>query len=236
MMGNLTRANRDNGAVARLNYVGVYLFGGDREGKRNEFLAAGTMQWQEGPAHPVGIRNFCPVVITSTSFLTIAGQDIWEFDAAIAGPTNSAGWREAARWPRLKTYRSSMGCAKIGQKVIIAGDELVDRGTLTSTRTVVLDLTSRRITSEGDMAAPRYNFHAATILSGGREKMFTLAGVGNLAGLGKAGGSASFTAVNTVEEWVEANSTWKAAASLVVRRGEAFAVAVVPRQLICPGV
>merc|ERR1712037_183637 len=115
----------------------------------------------------------CAVEITPTSFLVVHGTDIREFDAAIAGPTSIEGWREAGRWPALKTYRTHWpGCAKIGQKVIIAGGN--NRGAHSSTEE--LDLVNRRITSGGEMATPRMSFHIDTIVSGGEEKMFALAG------------------------------------------------------------
>merc|ERR1719460_2098442 len=103
----------------------------------------------------------CAVTISPTSFLSIAGTDIREFDAAIAGPTSIEGWQEAGRWPTLKTSRTSWpGCAKIGQKVIIAGG--YNGGGLSSTR--VLDLVNRRITSGGEMTTPRWWFHIAIII------------------------------------------------------------------------
>merc|ERR1711970_1106035 len=103
------------------------------------------MQWQEGPALPRIMGAPCAVEISPTSFLVFHGTDIREFDADIAGPTSSEGWREAGRWPALKTSRIwQPGCAKIGQKVIIAGDW--NWGT-TFSSTEVLDLVNRRITS-----------------------------------------------------------------------------------------
>ena len=115
---------RGYAAVARLNHIGVFIVGGisTNNPSTSEFLAAGTMHWQEGPTLPVGMTHPCAVTITQRSFLSIQGTDIREFDAALAGPTSTEGWREAGRWPRLKTSREyNPGCAKIGQKVIIAG-------------------------------------------------------------------------------------------------------------------
>jgi len=217
-MGDLTTP-RVNGAAATLNDIGVFIVGGTT----SEFLAAGQTQWQEGPALPVYMYSPCAVSITPTSFLAIHGTDIREFDTAIAGPTSSEGWREAGRWPELKTSREFRpGCSKIGQKVIIAGGHN-DGASLSSTE--VLDLVSRRISSEGEMASPRRWFHLATIISGGEEKMFALAG-----SMFAPAGSTYF---NTVEEWVEASSTWKAANNLVEGR-HGFEAVAVPRRLICP--
>ena len=70
------------------------------------------------------------------------------------------------------------------------------------------------------MATPRYNFHIATIISGGEEKMFALAGATPLA------------SINGVEEWVEESSTWKAADNLVEIRN-AFGLVRAPRHLVC---
>merc|ERR1719430_439537 len=174
-MGSLTM-KRGYGTAATLDHIGVFIVGGihTNNARTSEFLAAGTMQWQEGPALPVGMTYPCSVEITPTSFLSIHGTDIREFDAAIASPTSTEGWREAGRWPALKISRTYQpGCAKIGQKVIIAGGfNTFNRETLRSTE--VLDLVNRRITSGGDMATPRYHFHIATIISDGEEKMFAL--------------------------------------------------------------
>ena len=216
---------RYNSAAATLNDIGVFIVGGRETNNRgtSEFLAAGQMQWQEGPALPVEMAFPCAVAITPTSFLAIDRTDIREFDTAIAGPTSSEGWREAGRWPELKPSRIDRpGCAKIGQKVIIAGgynEEPLDQ-VLGSTE--VLDLVNRRITSEGEMASPRRWFHLATIISGGEEKLFALAGYD---------GS---THLNTVEEWVEENSTWKTANNNLIEKRETFGVVAVPRRLICP--
>ena len=217
-MGSLT-TGRVYGAAATLDHIGVFIVGGDTGNNRRttEFLAAGQMKWQEGPALPVDMNKPCSVDITASSFLIFHGTDIREFDAAIAGPTSSEGWREAGRWPALKTRRSYQpGCAKIGQKVIIAGG--YNRGSLRSTE--VLDLVNRQITSEEEMAlaTPRRYFHVSTITRGGQRKMFALAGS---------------TTLNTVEEWVEENSTWKSANALVEKR-YAFSAVELPRKLICP--
>jgi len=217
-MGNLAMV-RHYSAATTLNNIGVFIVGGYRANTRgtSEFLAAGTMQWQEGPALPVDMIYPCAVAITPTSFLAIYGTDIREFDAAIAGPNSSEGWMEAGRWPELKTSREDQpGCAKIGQKVIIAGGH--NRKDLSSTE--VLDLVDRRISSGGEMASPRRQFHLAKIISGGEEKMFAFAG------------SDGATILNEVEEWVETSSTWKAADNLVGSR-RSFGAVAVPRHLIC---
>ena len=73
-------------AAASLNSVGVFLIGGGATNNKftSDFLAAGTTQWQQGPALPIEMREPCAVVITPNSFLAIFGNSIHEFDAGIA--------------------------------------------------------------------------------------------------------------------------------------------------------
>ena len=84
----------------------------------------------------------------------------------------------------------------------------------------MLDLVSRQITAGGEMATPRRSFHAATIISGGQEKLLALAGYGS-------------RYLNTVEEWVEESSTWKAVANLTEEKGF-FGSVIIPKELVCP--
>jgi len=222
-MGDLT-IPRNQAAVATLNFVGVFIIGGtgDNNERTSEFLAAGQMQWQAGPALPVDMKyGPCSVTITPTTFLAIYGTNIHEFDAAIAGPTSIDGWREAGRWPSLKTSREYWpGCAKLGRKVIIAGGRN-GGGTLRSTE--VLDLDSREITAGGDMTTARRYFHLATIRSGGQEKVFAV-----------GGRDASDAELNSVEEWVEESSTWKAADNIAQKSGYKSGTVTVPRKFVCP--
>jgi hypothetical protein len=219
-MGSLTM-KRDFGAAATLNHIGVFILGGStgNNDRTSEFLAAGTMQWQEGPALPEGNWIYpCSVEITPNSFLIIERRDIREFNAAIAGPTSTDGWRHAGRWPSLKTYRSYQpGCAKIGQKVIIAGG--YDEGALRSSE--VLDLVNRSISPGQEMATPRMSFHLATIFNAGENKIYAL------------GGNVDSTCLYSVEEWVEESSSWKPADNLVEKRS-AFGAVVASKALVCP--
>ena len=68
-MGSLTMP-RNAAAAATLDNIGVFIVGGDRpnNGETSEFLAAGTMQWQEGPTLPKFMTFPCLVEITLTSF------------------------------------------------------------------------------------------------------------------------------------------------------------------------
>jgi len=219
-MGDLTMP-RDLAAVATLNSVGVFIIGGSGTNKKrtSDFLAAGQMQWQEGPPLPVDMEwGPCAVTITPTSFLSIFGDHICEFDAAIDGPTSINGWREAGR---LKTSRTEgPGCVKVGQKVIIAGGW--NEGALCSTE--VLDLDSREITAGEDMVSPRHWFHLATIRREGQEKVFAV------------GGLDDSTYLNTVEELVEEeeSTTWATADSFLGERRGVFGALALPEEFLCP--
>merc|ERR1712061_411833 len=115
-MGSLTTP-RFAGAVVELKQ-GVFFLGGGVSATSettSDFLATGSLQWQQGPRLPQAMSEFCAVPVSSTKFLTINGDKIHEFDAAIAGPSEE-GWRDSTLWPTLETSREDPGCAKIGNK------------------------------------------------------------------------------------------------------------------------
>ena len=216
-MGSLTMA-RGYAAVARLNYVGVFLIGGNNNNNQrtSEFLAAGTLQWREGPTLPEDMTFPCAVTISATTFLVVHGTGINEFDARIAGPTSSLGWR-ASSWPTLRTSTTHPpGCAKVGQKVIVVG------GGEEHSSTQVLDLDSHKVTSAGKTASPRQWFHMATMTDKNNEpRTFALGGA--------VGGSSFYSA----EEWVPGNSSWKAGGRMGEKRRR-FGAVLLPKQLLCP--
>merc|ERR1712186_93565 len=121
-MGNLTTP-RTRGAVVELKQ-GVLFLGGEgfaTSKTTSDFLATGSLQWQQGPRLPQAMDNFCAVPVSPTKFLTINGDKIHEFDAAIAGPTSEEGWRDSTLWPTLETSRDAgYSCTKHGDTVILA--------------------------------------------------------------------------------------------------------------------
>ena len=220
-MGRLTTP-RNNGAVVELNQGVLFLgglYGSATSKTTSDFLATGSLQWQQGPRLPQAMTSFCAVPVSPTKFLTINGDKIHEFDAAIAGPTSEEGWRDSTLWPTLKTSRTDTpGCAKHGNKVILAGG---DSGRRVLQSTLVLDITTRTISTGGDMASPRMWFNLATISRGGGDTTFALAGY------------SGSELLNSVEEWEEESSTWKAAGNLDTPR-DSFGVVTIPKNLICP--
>merc|ERR1712110_1408489 len=174
-MGNLTTP-RYTGAVVELKQ-GVLFLGGRGSATSwttSDFLATGSLQWQQGPRLPQGMSYFCAVPVTESRFITINYDKIHEFDAAIAGPTSEEGWRDSTLWPTLETWRGDTpGCAKIGDKVILTGGT---DGRRVLQSTLVLDITTRTISTGGDMATPRRWFNLATISRGGGDTTFAIAG------------------------------------------------------------
>ena len=119
-MGSLTTL-RSDGAVVELKQGVLFLggYGSATSKTTSDFLATGSLQWQQGPRLPQAMSDFCAVPVSPTKFLTINGDKIHEFDAAIAGPTSEEGWRDSTLWPTLKTSRPlTPGCAKLNNKVI----------------------------------------------------------------------------------------------------------------------
>merc|ERR1711953_1025832 len=110
-------------------------------------------------------------------------------------------------------------CTKHGDTVILAGGEGGGYNALRST--LVLDITTRTISTGGDMATPRMAFSLATISRGGGEITFAIAGW------------SGSTHLNSVEEWEEESSTWKAAGNLDTAR-TGFSVVTIPKNIICP--
>ena len=88
-----------------------------------------------------------------------------------------------------------------------------------------MDLFTGSLTSAGEMATPRSYFHLATVIREGREKMLAVGGEYEPV---PDGGHQ----VDTVEEWVEECSTWKAAKRLTHARC-AFGAVAVPRHKSC---
>ena len=223
-MGDLTMP-RYKSAVASLDSLGVFIIGGSDTNSRwkSEFLAAGTSQWQQGPDLPVEMREPCAVVISPTSFLAIFGKEIHEFDAWSSGPTNKDGWKKET-WPLLKNMRNTWaGCAKLDQKVIITGGW---DGSKSGVSTEVLDLVSHQVISAGDMAVGRRAFHLATLKSGALEKVLAIGGI--------TGGWPQTQTHDTVEEWVDADDTWRQTDRLTEGRAY-FGELVVEKDLLCSG-
>jgi len=121
-IGSLLQKREDHAAVT-LDQAVFVIGGSGSASSTTELLRAGSSSWEQGPTIPVEMYyGPCAVAISRTSFLAIFEREIREFDTSIAGPTSSQGWREEGWWPKMETSRIYWpGCAKLGDKIIIAG-------------------------------------------------------------------------------------------------------------------
>ena len=161
----------------------------------------------------------CAVAISGTSFLAINGDEIREFDTSVAGPTSSQGWREEGWWPKMETTRVYWpGCAKLGDKIIIAGG--YDGSTSTQT-TEILDLTSRTISKGGNLVTPRIGFHMITIDNNGDSTTLAL------------GGEDDYNVFKSIEKWNPETETWSEVEEQLEEKRRAFGLVAAPRNLVC---
>ena len=226
VMGPLLRT-RGNHAVATLKNVGVYIIGGEGiPSGTTEFLASGTLEWQQGPTIPFKAYRPCAVSISSSSFIVVYGSEVREFDASIAGPISRQGWGNENKWPKLKTRRIYWpGCALVGQKVIIAGG--YSRGNSYAT-TEILDLTTKTIVNGVEMALPRRLFHIHTVKYRNSTKIFALGGKG-----GDIGDTRDNKSLKIVEEWNPETEMWRRVQDLSVER-YSYGIVAAPVKMICP--
>ena len=96
--------------------------------------------------------------------------------------------------------------------------------------TDVLDITSRTLSSAGEMTSTRLSHALVAIRSGEQRKLFALGGIGETGTY--IHGQRALT-IDTVEEWVEETSTWKEAESLS-RATRFFGAVALPKESVCP--
>ena len=158
----------------------------------------------------------CAVAISATSFLVFYGREIREFDTSIAGPTSSQGWREEGWWPKMETSRYNWpGCAKLGDKIIIAGGY---DGSTTLQTTEILDLTCRTISKGGNLVTPRYWFHMITFDNNGDSTTLALGG----------------WVLKSIEKWNPETETWSEVEDQHEEKKGGFGLVAAPKNLVCP--
>ena len=199
---------RYNAATASTS-AGTYLLGGPGHlARTSAFLAAGTMDWKEGPRLPLAMNSPCAAGITATSFLVLHGKTVREFDSS------EEVWRPEGAWPDLLTSRTDWpGCSVFGRLLVIAGGR---DGSSTLQTTEIIDLDSRSVSPGPSMASPRRRFHLVAITG---PRLFAL-----------GGRSSGFTYLASVEELV--NGSWVPAAPLETRRSY-YGAAAVPKAVVC---
>ena len=120
----------------------------------------------------------------------------------------------------METYRSSWpGCAKLGDKIIIAGG--LSGGTPLQT-TEILDLTSRTISKGGNLVTPRRFFHMITFDNNGDFTTLALGGEVNI-----------YKVLKSIEKWNPETETWSELEDHLEEMRVAFGLVAVPRSLVC---
>ena len=112
------------------------------------------------------------------------------------------------------------GCAKLGDKIIIAGGW--NRGTTLQT-TEILDLTSRTISKGGNLVTPRSSFHMITIDNNGD---FTTLALG--------GEDDDDNELKSIEKWNPETETWSEVEEQLEEKRGVFRAVAVPKNLVCP--
>lgn len=115
LVGDLPN-DRSHGSAVTLPGHGVYLLGGDAHAMRvtSDLLKSGSDVWVAGPALPESMAFPCTVAL-STSFLTVNGRSVREYDI-------SSGWKSQNTWPYLQTGGDigyHPGCALVGHQGVI---------------------------------------------------------------------------------------------------------------------
>ena len=220
---------RNHHTAVTLKNIGSYLIGGWSYGNPSttDFLPAGEQQWISGPQPPVNMYLPCAVVIGDKKFLGISGSNIREYQVDIDNPTSDDGWQEATRWPQLQGGMGDHvgrwdwpGCAKVADKVVIAGGSSGGPHYAALRSTEILDLETRTIRKAGDLTTARRWFHIITITTNGIETTFAL-------------GGRAYYFIDSIEEFDLDTLTWKTtSAKLAAKKGYYGAVAF-PKSLVC---
>jgi len=184
--------------VAVLPDYGSYILGGFKH-NTSSFLPTGSSEWIEGPTlsgdeDVVSYYCVCGVVI-SRSILMVIGGGTGDFIGGTRVQTYDAETDEMENWPELTVFRYGQACAKIGDKVIIAGGW--DQFLTTLTSTTVLDLVTRESSEAGDMLVQRAFFGMANIDG----SIFLFGGLGD-------GTSTSDSSKGSLEMWNEEEEMW----------------------------
>ena len=108
------------------------------------------------------------------------------------------------------------GCAKLGNKVIIAGGYSLQT-------TEILDLTSRTISKGGNLVTPRRGFHMITFDNNGDSTTLALGGYDD-----------DNNKLKSIEKWNPETETWSEVEEQLEERKSAFGLVAVPKNLVCP--
>jgi len=178
---------------------GAYILGGFKH-HTSSFLPTGSREWVPGPTligeeEVVLYYGVCGVVLSSSEFMVVGGDE-GEFvtDPSVGGKvmTYDAQTDIMEEWPSLTVDSWGHSCAKLGNKVVIAGG-VSPMFTHTKT-TTILDLSTRESRPAGDMLETRAFFGMANI-------------DGIIHAFGGSGGLAT-DPMASLELWDDENEVW----------------------------
>ena len=120
----------------------------------------------------------------------------------------------------METSRRNLpGCAKLENKIIIAGGS--NRGALQTTE--ILDLTSRTISKGGNLVTPRSSFHMITFDNNGDSTTLALGGADD-----------DDNQLKSIEKWNPETETWSEVEEQLEEKRNSFGLVAVPKNLVCP--
>ena len=125
-------------------------------------------------------------------------------------------------WHNLKHKRFGHGCAKLGNKIVVAGGRnFAER--LSSTE--IIDVATGVVRNGGSMKGPRRNFQLVTLGGGHFQKILAIGGYNWLL-------SYNYD-IDFIEEWNDDSETWKMNPIKLQKPRHMFGAVVVPKSTIC---
>jgi len=139
----------------------IYVLGGSYSPTTSDVLYMGNDNWSEGPklARNAFIFKACAANINSTHFLTIGGG-IFYNEVSVFN-TVTGYWSD---WPKLHESRRAHNCAKLGEKIVVAGGYLFGDQDYTST-SVLIDIHTGAASPGGEMLMRRA-YYSVQVLHG----------------------------------------------------------------------
>lgn len=214
--------DRLKAAAVVLPEFGAYVLGGFKH-HTSSFLPTGSTEWVPGPVlagdeDEVLYYGICGVAL-SPSKLMVVGGDTGGLFGGTRVQTYDAETDQMEDWPVLADDRWGHTCAKIGDKVVVAGGVSPMFEIVTST--TVLDLVTRESRQVGEMAGQRAFFGMANL--GGIVYVF-----------GGQNGMRSSDSWGSLEVWDELEEGWLPTDETMPTAMNEFGWVVVNANDFCP--
>ena len=143
---------RSNAATVVMPSGDVYILGGEFSPDTSDVLRSGNQTWTNGPKLNQPANDACAVAINATSFVTIGG--VVEQDISLYN-TDTGAWSKP--WPMLAEGRRGHSCARVHDKVIVAGGYLYTTHENTATM-LIIDINTGEALASASMNEARSHF------------------------------------------------------------------------------